>query len=58
MGAVAWFLFLILLAVVLGLVGAVVQGLTYLLAIGAVVFGAALVLALARLRRTGRRPVR
>ncbi|MFI9155884.1 hypothetical protein [Streptomyces sp. NPDC053367] len=54
----AWVLFLILVAVVLGLVGAVADGLAYLLAIGTVVFVVALVLAVALLRRTGRRPVR
>ncbi|MGC0327591.1 hypothetical protein RKD23_000581 [Streptomyces sp. SAI-170] len=54
----AWVLFLILVAVVLGLIGAVAEGLAYLLAIGVVVFITALVLAVALLRRAGRRPVR
>ncbi|UXY32932.1 hypothetical protein [Streptomyces sp. HUAS TT20] len=40
----ALFLFLILVAIVLGLIGAVAEGLTYLLIIGIVVFVADLVL--------------
>ena len=51
---VALFLFLILVAVALGIVGAVVKGLFYLLIIGIVVFLLAFVIA-ARLMRGGRR---
>jgi len=51
-------LLLVLLAVVLGLVGAVVKGLLYLLVIGVVAFVAALVLGTLRLRSGGRRPAR
>jgi hypothetical protein len=54
----ALFLLLLLLAVALGLVGAVVKGLIYLLVIGGVVFVAALFLGVVRLRRSGRRPAR
>ncbi|URN16752.1 MULTISPECIES: hypothetical protein [Streptomyces] len=55
----AVFLFLVLLAVVLGLVGVAVEGMTYLLVIGAVVLVADLVLLGAYLARRGRgRPVR
>ncbi|CAL9339531.1 hypothetical protein [Streptomyces sp. enrichment culture] len=54
----AWVLFLILAAVVLGLIGAVADGLFYLLLIGIAVFLAALALAGVLLRRTGRRPTR
>ncbi|WP_441249602.1 hypothetical protein [Kitasatospora sp. McL0602] len=54
----AWILLLVLIAIALGLVGAVVKGLLYLLVIGVVVFLAALLLGVARFRRGGRRPVR
>jgi hypothetical protein len=54
----AWVLFLILAAVVLGVVGAVTDGLFYLLVIGIAVFLAALALCGLLLRRTGRRPTR
>lgn len=54
----ALFLFLILVAIVLGLVGAVVEGLFYLLIIGVVVLVADLVLLGARWSRSRRRPVR
>ncbi|MFE9610412.1 hypothetical protein [Streptomyces sp. NPDC006012] len=55
----AFFLFLILVAVGLGLVGTVVQGLTYLLVIGVVVFVADLLLFGARwARRSHQRLVR
>jgi hypothetical protein len=54
----AWVLLLILAAVALGLIGAVAEGLMYLLVIGIVVFVGALVLAAVLLRRTGRRPTR
>lgn len=52
------FLLLVLIAVALGIVGAVVHGLFYLLIIGIVVFlGAFMVLGL-QLRRHRRRPLR
>ncbi|MFG3042504.1 hypothetical protein ACGFYZ_36960 [Streptomyces sp. NPDC048330] len=51
-------LLLVIAAIVLGIVGAVADGLFYLLVIGVVVFVVALALATARLRRAGRRPVR
>ncbi|MFD1658546.1 hypothetical protein ACFSL4_10070 [Streptomyces caeni] len=54
----ALFLFLIIVAIALGLVGAVVKGLFYLLVIGIVVFVAAFVLLGARWSRSRRRPVR
>jgi hypothetical protein len=49
------FLFLILVAVVLGVIGFVVKGLFYLLVIGAVVLVLALVYAAVRFRRGGRK---
>ncbi|MEU2437261.1 hypothetical protein ACFY9A_11865 [Streptomyces rubradiris] len=49
------FLFLILVAVVLGIIGFVVEGLFYLLVIGVVVLVLALVLAAVRFRRGGRK---
>jgi hypothetical protein len=52
----AFFLFLILVAVALGIIGAVVHGLLYLLIIGIVIFLAAFIVGGARMRR--RRPVR
>ncbi|MCZ9347589.1 hypothetical protein NGM37_58860 [Streptomyces sp. TRM76130] len=51
----ALLLFLILVAVVLGLIGAVVEGLLYLLAVGVVVLVCALAYAALRFRRGGRR---
>ncbi|MFF1868445.1 hypothetical protein [Streptomyces sp. CB03911] len=54
----AWLLFLVLAAVVLGILGATVKGLFYLLVIGVLVLLCALLLGAARLRRTGRRPTR
>ncbi|MCP9945636.1 hypothetical protein LUX12_13840 [Streptomyces somaliensis] len=55
----AIFLFFVLLAVVLGLVGVAVEGLTYLLVVGAVVLVADLVFLGAHLsRRTRRRAAR
>ncbi|WP_405725485.1 hypothetical protein OG607_21015 [Streptomyces sp. NBC_01537] len=54
----ALFLLLLLVAVALGIVGAVAKGLLYLLVIGVVVFAAALVLGGVRLRRSGRSPGR
>jgi hypothetical protein len=56
--AMALFLLLIIVAIALGIVGAVVKGLLYLLIIGVVVLLADLVLAGLRLRRSGRRPTR
>lgn len=52
------FLLLLLAAVALGIVGAVVDGLLYLLVIGVVVFVAALVLGGVRFRLSGRSPGR
>jgi hypothetical protein len=52
-----FFLLLVLAAVALGIVGAVVKGLFYLLIIGVVVFLGAFVVAGIRMRR-GRPPVR
>ncbi|WP_406289413.1 hypothetical protein [Embleya sp. NBC_00896] len=52
------FLALVVVAIVLGIIGAVADGLGYLLIIGIVVFVAALVHLVVRLRRSGRRPVR
>jgi hypothetical protein len=50
----ALFLFLILVAVALGIIGVVVKGLLYLLIIGIVVFLGSLLLGSLRLRRGGR----
>jgi hypothetical protein len=52
------FLLLIIVAIVLGLIGAVAGGLGFLLAIGIVLFVADLAWGLWRLRRTRPRPVR
>jgi hypothetical protein len=55
----AIFLFLVLVAVVLGLVGVVVKGLLFLLFIGIVVFLGALLLGALRIRRRpGKRSTR
>jgi len=54
----ALFLLLIIVAIALGIVGAVAKGLLYLLIIGVVVFVADLVLIGVRFRRSGRRPGR
>ncbi|WP_329130971.1 hypothetical protein [Streptomyces sp. NBC_00670] len=55
----AVFLFLVLVAVALGLIGTLVEGLIYLLIIGIVVFIGALFLGGLRLgRRSGRRVTR
>ncbi|GAA5016265.1 MULTISPECIES: hypothetical protein [Streptomyces] len=51
----SWFLFLILVALVLGIIGFAVHGLFYLLIIGAVVLLADLVYAALRIRRGGRK---
>jgi hypothetical protein len=56
---IAFFLLLILVAMILGLIGVVAKGLLYLLFIGIVVFLAALLLAGLRMRsRPRKRPVR
>ena len=52
----ALFLFLVIVAIVLGIVGAVGQGLLYLLFIGIAVFLGALVLGALRMRRRPRKP--
>jgi len=53
------FLLLVLVAVVLGIIGAAADGLGYLLAIGIVVFVADVAfIAVRGSRRTGRRPIR
>jgi hypothetical protein len=54
----ALFLLLLLVAVALGITGAVANGLLYLLIIGVVVFLADMVFLGTRLRHNGRRPVR
>ena len=54
----AMFLFLVLVAIVLGLVGVVVKGLLFLLFIGIVVFIGALILGTLRMRRPGKRSTR
>ena len=55
----ALFLLLIIVAIALGIVGAVAKGLLYLLIIGIAVFLVALILAALRMRRRpGRRPAR
>ncbi|MFV0132381.1 hypothetical protein ACLGIH_03810 [Streptomyces sp. HMX87] len=51
----ALLLFLILVAVVLGIIGTVIEGLLYLLVIGVAVFVCALAYAAVRFRRGGRR---
>jgi hypothetical protein len=56
---IALFLLLVIVAIVLGIVGAVAKGLLYLLIIGIVVFVGALLLGALRMRRrSGRRPAR
>ena len=52
----AIFLFLVLVAIVLGLVGVVVKGLLFLLFIGIVVFLGALLLGALRIRRRPGKP--
>jgi len=54
----ALFLLLIIVAIALGIVGAVAKGLLYLLIIGVVVLIADLVIIGVRFRRSGRRPGR
>ena len=55
---IAFFLLLIIVAIVLGIVGVVAKGLLYLLIIGIVVFLGALVLGALLMRRPGRRQAR
>ena len=58
-GAIPLFLPLVVVAMVLGIVGVVVNGLLYLLSIGIVVFlGALLLSALRMRRRPGKHPAR
>ena len=52
------FLTLVIVAIVLGIVGAVAEGVLYLLIIGIVVFIAALIYLGVHWRRSGRRPLR
>ena len=54
----AFFLFLLIVAMVLGIVGVAVKGLLYLLIIGIVVFLGALLLGALRMRRSRRRRAR
>ena len=55
----AFFLLLVIVAIVLGIVGVVVKGLVYLLFIGIVVFLGALLLGALRMRRRpGKSPAR
>lgn len=53
---IAFFLLLIIAAIVLGIVGVVVKGLIYLLIIGIVVFLGALALGALRMRRRPAKP--
>lgn len=56
---IAFFLLLVIVAIVLGIVGVVAKGLLYLLFIGIVVLLADLIFAALRMRRRpGRRPAR
>ncbi|MFD3809031.1 hypothetical protein ACFWTC_37025 [Streptomyces sp. NPDC058619] len=48
------FLILVIAAIILGIIGAVAEGLLYLLLIGIAVFAAALVYLVMHLRRSGR----
>lgn len=54
----ALFLALLIVAIILGLIGAVADGLGYLLIIGIAVLIVALVYLAVRWRRSGRRPTR
>ncbi len=54
----ALFLLLIIVAIALGIVGAVVKGLIYVLIIGVIVLLADIILVGVRLGRKGRRPTR
>ena len=55
---IALFLLLIIVAIALGIVGVVAQGLLYLLIIGIAVFLGAILLGALRRRRPGRRQAR
>ena len=55
---IAFFLLLIIVAIVLGIVGVVAKGLLFLLIIGIVVFLGATLLGALRMRRSGGRQVR
>jgi hypothetical protein len=55
---IAFILLLVIVAMVLGIVGVVVNGLLYLLVIGIVVFLGALFLGAVRMRQPRRRPGR
>jgi hypothetical protein len=56
---IAFFLLLVIAAIVLGIVGVVVKGLLFLLIVGIVVFLGALILGGLRMRRRpGKRPAR
>ena len=56
---IAFFLLLVIVAIVLGIIGVVAKGLLYLLIIGIVVFLGALVFAALRMRRRpGKHPAR
>ncbi|MGW4892938.1 hypothetical protein ACWEQL_11865 [Kitasatospora sp. NPDC004240] len=54
----AWILLLVIVAIVLGLIGAVAEGLLYLLVIGVIVFLVALLLGALRAKHGSRRPTR
>ncbi|WP_199922980.1 hypothetical protein [Streptomyces sp. NRRL B-24484] len=54
----AWILFLVLVAIVLGLIGVAAKGLLYLLFIGILVLLVAVALGGARFRQGGRPPTR
>lgn len=56
---IAFFLLLVIVAIVLGIIGVAVKGLLYLLVIGVIVFLGALILGALRMRRRPRkRPAR
>ena len=56
---IAFFLLLVIVAIVLGIIGVAAKGLLYLLVIGVIVFLGALILAALRMRRRPRkRPAR
>jgi len=54
---IAFFLLLVIVAIVLGIVGVVVKGLLYLLIIGIVVFLGALILGAVRMRSRPRKRI-
>jgi hypothetical protein len=55
---VVLFLLLVIVAIALGIIGIVAEGLLYLLAIGVVIFIVALVIGALKFRRGGRQPGR